>query len=215
MARTRMRSVRQGQVYPDAMAADSEPGTPQAAAVRWVEAVMERGDLAEAWPLTDPTLRLVLAQDWVWNHRHELSGPHGSHGSQGSAEGPEGPGLTLAHHSDWDAIAQGLADSPSTSELWDRFAGDTIGLWQQVWRGFSPRTSVSEEPEVLDLDMEMVTFLDSDGGSGATGTRPGRTSLARRFAMIHTEGRWLVASIGDQVFRPGWPPTRGQQAEQA
>lgn len=168
---------------------------------------MERGDLAEAWPLTDPTLRLVLAQDWLWNHRHELPAPEVS----------EGTGVTVAHHSDWDTIAQGLAESPSTHELWDRFASDVIALWRQIWKGFSARSwKVAENPEVLGLDLEMVTFLDADAEPDAE-PRPMRrnhASLARRFAMIHTDGEWLVASIGDQVFRPGWPPTLGQQAGQ-
>ena len=147
----------------------------------WVEAVMDRGDLSGAWDLTDPTLRLVLAQDWVWNHRHELG-------------------------DDWDEIARGLAASPSEHPLWDRFAADTVVMWQQIWKGFSAHTwSVSDQPEVLGLDLEMVTFVD-DAGESAPASR--RNALARRFAMIHTESRWLVASInGDQLFRPGWPPT--------
>ena len=47
-----------------------EPGTPQAVATNWVDAVMDRSDLVAAWPITDPVLRLVFAQDWVWTYRH-------------------------------------------------------------------------------------------------------------------------------------------------
>ena len=53
------------------MAADAVPESPQAAASAWVDAVMAEGaDLSDVWPATDAQLRLVLAQDWVWNHRH-------------------------------------------------------------------------------------------------------------------------------------------------
>ena len=179
------------------MAPEIEPGTPQAAARAWVEAVMDRGDLARAWELTDPTLRLVLAQDWVWSHRHELV----------RAEGGSG-----GHFDDdaWDGIARGLASAPSEHALWDRFSADTIAMWQQIWKGFSTRTwRISDQPEVLGLDLEMVTFVET-GDGGEPDSR--QYALARRFAMVHTDSQWLVASInGDRLFRPGWPPTLGRQ----
>jgi hypothetical protein len=179
--------------------------TPQAAAMAWVEAVVDRGDLARAWPMTDPTLRLVLAQDWVWSHRHELPAPDKPDGRRG---------VTPAHShqvEDWDAIARGLAACPSEHPLWDRFAADVIALWQQIWKGFSTRTwSTFDEPEVLGLDLEMVTFVETDESSGPL---RGNYAFARRFAMIHTDSGWLVASVnGDQLFRPGWPPTLGRHA---
>ncbi|MCA1691460.1 MAG: hypothetical protein ABR540_10000 [Acidimicrobiales bacterium] len=176
------------------MAPETEPGTPQAAALEWVEAVMERRDLAAAWPLTDATLRLVLAQDWVWNHRHDLE---------------------AGSDHEWDAIGRGLAECPSTHALWERFAQDTVTHWQTIWKGFTPRTwSVSEAPEVLDLDWEMVTFVETgEPGAQADAVPATVTAFTRRFAMLHTDDGWRVASInGHQMFRPGWPPTLGQQA---
>lgn len=157
---------------------------------------MERRDLAEAWPLTDPTLRLVLAQDWVWNHRHELA-PESDH--------------------EWDAIGRGLAECPSSHALWERFAQDTVAHWQTIWKGFSARTwLVSDEPEVLGLDWEMVTFVETgrpEEKADAAPATPAATAFTRRFAMVHTDAGWRVASInGHQMFRPGWPPTLGQQA---
>ena len=178
------------------MAPETERGTPQAAAVAWVEAVMDRSDLAAAWPLTDPTLRLVLAQDWVWNHRHELAEPG-----------------RVASDGGWEAIAHGLAGCPCTHPLWDRFAFDVVARRQQIWKGFSALTwEVRGQPEVLGLDMEMVTFVEADEAANPTG--PGRHAFARRFAMVHTDGQWMVASInGDQLFLPGWPPSLGRQGQ--
>ncbi len=165
------------------MGADVHASTPQAAAAAWVDAVVDRRDLAEAWTATDPLLRLVLAQDWVWNHRHDPA---------------------VGHDNDWDAIARGLAASPPNHPLWPRFEDEMVGLWQRTWKGFGSHTwNVVEEPEVLDLDLEIVTFVDREA------------AIARRFAMRHTEDGWFVASVnGEQLFEPGWPPRLGRAAGQ-
>jgi hypothetical protein len=165
------------------MADAAPPESPQAAATAWVEHVLARRDLAAAWPATDPQLRLVLAQDWVWNHRHDPS---------------------IGHNSDWDEIATGLVDGPGAHPLWDRFAADLLATWEQTWRGFaSDAWTVRDVPEVLDLDLEIVTFVEKD------------TALARRFVLRHSGGRWLVLSVsGDQLFEPGWPPRQGRPAGQ-
>jgi len=162
------------------------PETPQAAATRWVQAVMDDGDLAAAWPLTDPTLRLVLAQDWVWTHRHHPM---------------------IGHDRSWDEVARGLAAVPADHALWPSFSRELLSQWRTAWKDFSARTWAAwAQPEVAGLDLEIVTFLESDG----TPVRfePGRSALARRFAMRHTAEGWQVASVsGDQMFAPGWPPS--------
>src|ERR687885_2655497 len=97
------------------MGADVEAGTPQAAALAWVRAVVDERNLAAAWTGTDPVLRLVIAQDWVWNHRHDP---------------------TVGHDCDWDAIAQGLAASRSQHPLWERFESELLSMWERTWKGF-------------------------------------------------------------------------------
>ena len=161
--------------------------TAQVAATRWVKTVMDDGDLVAAWPLTDPVLRLVLAQDWVWTHRHHPM---------------------LGHDRSWEEVAQGLAAVPPDHELWDRFATELMNRWRKMWSGFSSKDWVAwDQPEVIGLDLEMVTFLESDGKAPVR-FEPGRSALARRFAMRHTGEGWRVASVsGDQMFLPGWPPS--------
>lgn len=161
--------------------------TPQETATRWVKAVMDDGDLAAAWPITDPTLRLVLAQDWVWMHRHHP---------------------TIGHDASWDEVARGLASCPPAHSLWDAFAEELVSRWRKIWTGFSVRTwSAWDECEVVGLDLEMVTFLERDGTSPVR-FEPGRSALARRFALRHTAEGWRMASVsGDQMFVPGWPPS--------
>ena len=157
------------------------------AATKWVEAIMDRGDLRAAWPLTDPTLRLVLAQDWVWTHRHHP---------------------TIGHDRSWDELARGLAALPPATELWGPFAEELKSRWQKTWTGLSAITwSTWDQPEVVGLDLEMVTFMERDGDRPVR-FEPGRSAFARRFVMRHTDHGWQVAGVnGDQLFVPGWPPS--------
>ncbi len=160
------------------------PPTAQDVATAWVEAVMDDGDLARAWPLTHPTLRLVLVQDWIWAHRHQQ---------------------WLGHGSDWDGLATRLAAVDSGDSLWLRFSAELLELWQKIWKGFSTLTWRSlDDPEVVDLDLETVTFVETE----AAQNEAKRYSFARRFALRHSDDGWQVASInGDQMFVPGWPPS--------
>lgn len=161
--------------------------TPQEAATRWVKAVMDDGDILAAWPLTDPVLRLVLAQDWVWTNRHHPA---------------------IGEDRSWEELARGLASVPPEHQLWKAFSAELIGRWQKMWAGFSTRAWVAwDQPELIALDLEMVTFLESADG-GPVRFEPGRSALARRFALRHGAEGWQVAGVnGDQLFVPGWPPS--------
>ena len=83
-----------------------------------------------------------------------------------------------------------------------------ISRWHTIWKGFSARTwRLATEPEVIGLDLEMVTFLESEDEYRVR-FEPGRSAFARRFAMRHTDQGWMLASVnGDQMFVPGWPPS--------
>ena len=161
------------------------PVTPQEVATTWVEAVMDRGDLRAAWPITDATLRLVLAQDWIWAHRHHP---------------------WVGHDRDWDSLARALGSAPPEHPLWPRFADEQLELWHKIWKGFDARRwQALDEPEVVALDLEIVTFVEVDSAQG-------RARFARRFALRHTDDGWRMASInGDQMFVPGWPPSLEDQ----
>lgn len=163
-----------------------DPDSPQAAAVAWVEAVMDRGDLRAAWAMTDPTLRLVLAQEWVWSNRHTP---------------------LLGYRTDWRDVAEGLASSPSEHPLWERFAADRIREWHTVWKGFGARTWMAlDRAEVVGVDLEIVSFVEP--GAASTHGRGGRMAFARRLLLRHTGTGWLVAGLdGARLFRPGWPPS--------
>ena len=127
---------------------------------------MDQADLGLAWPLTEPILRLVLAQDWVWTNRHH----------------PD-----IGHDQDWDTIAHGLAACPPAHPLWDAFAHQVLYRWHRSWPGFSTLTwRARDEPEVAGLDTEMVTFVERDGGWSGDDLEPAGEDGGRRFAMRHT-----------------------------
>ena len=162
------------------------PGSPQAVAVAWTEAAMDRRDLSATWALTDPTLRLVLVQEWLWRHAGED---------------------VVGEGEDRDAVASALAASPPEHPVWDRFASELTAEWQRIWKGFSTRTwRAWHQSEVVSLDLEVVTLVET--GAADVASEPRRAAFTRRFLMRHTDDGWLVAGLnGEQRFRPGWPPS--------
>lgn len=161
---------------------------PAAAAVAWVEAVMDRKDLRAAWPLMERDLRLVLAQHWILSHAElgsDFIGPQPA----------------------WDMLAQGLAADPSTHPLWDRFAKERLLRWREYWGRFSARTWKVRETERLRPDAAIVTF--GEPRLPALEAKPGPPPVLRRLALRRRGNTWLVAGLdGRNVFRPGWPPSK-------
>lgn len=159
--------------------------SPEEVARAWVAAAMEDGDLARAWALTDPTLRLVLAQHWIMS-RHE--------DPEVAAEDPE-------------VLAAGLAASPPEHPLWDRFASERTRRWRQHWGAFTTQTwGTADERQPVAPGVEVVTFMEKH--RLLAWTKPGSPPVTRRFAMRSTPEGWMVAGLdGSALFKPGWPPT--------
>ncbi len=160
--------------------------TAEAAALAWVEAAMDRADMRATWELTDPQLRLVLAQHWIMSRQ----------------------GDPAVHGEDRDALARGLAACPSEHPLWDRFASERLRRWRQFWAGFSTKTwGVSEDTQDLMPGVKVVTFMEKHRLLGWA--RPGPPPATRRFAVRSTPKGWLVAGLdGSALFEPGWPPAK-------
>ena len=169
-----------------AEAAERDPTPAERVALEWVDAVMDESDMRKVWTLTHPTLRLVLVQQWILGYRGD------------PVVGPQ---------EDWDALAAGLAASPSRHELWHRFADERLERWREFWVGFDTRTwKIAEAPEKLSSDLEVVSFIERKEGADEKGSG-GRGVLARRFAVRRMPGGWKVAGLdGARLFRPGWPP---------
>jgi hypothetical protein len=88
-----------GELSPADMEVVAEPGGPVAAALAWVEMVLD-GRIAESWPATGFCFRLHLTRHWAWNHRVPLRD---------------------AGHDPLE-VATELADAGPTHRLWPAFA---------------------------------------------------------------------------------------------
>lgn len=166
----------------------SESGEDEAVSVArsWVRAVMDDRDLAAAWPLTDAPMRKVLAQHWILSSSPDVVGP------------PE----------QWEALADRLAASPSNHPLWPQFARDRLARWREFWTGFSAVTWGVKHRTETRPGVVVVTFVEPRGKLMAL--RPGPPLEFRRLAVRHSPEGWQLAGVdGNNIFRPGWPPTPG------
>lgn len=145
---------------------------------------MDERDLARAWTLTDPEFRKVLAQYWVMSAPPEDVGP------------PE----------HWEAVADGLAASPSKHRLWERFATERLRRWREFWTGFSAVTWGVRSRSDPRPDVAVVTFVEPRGK--LMSLRPGPPLEFRHIAVRRMrDGAWLVTGVdGANLFSPGWPP---------
>ena len=159
---------------------------PEDVARAWVEAVMDRGDLGAAWPITDQALRLVLAQHWILSRQDD---------AEVSAE-------------DRDSLAEALAAYPPTHPFWQSFASQRLWRWREFWGTFrTGKWDVAGERQPVATRVEVVTFMEKHRLLGWA--KPGPPPAARRFAVRSTPQGWVVAGLdGSALFRPGWPPTQ-------
>jgi hypothetical protein len=158
-------------------------GSPALAAMGWVNEFLSSG-LGAVWVRTDPDLRLAISQTFIMaNQAH-----------------PEIAGR------DRDRLADRIVHA-------DRSDGWTVGVLDHLddeFRKGMPtwflegRCGVPPQPGPLMPGYELILFLETNGG----GLRMDRSGWirAQKLLMHHTRDGWLVASFGEDVPTPGWPP---------
>lgn len=148
----------------------------------WLEVVADRRDLAAAWPLTDPDLRLALVQSWI-------------------CAGLAPPDV------DSQSIARLLAaPSQPTHPLWNEFAAWRIGRWDAVFPDYvtdASRRGTVSSPYLSGVGLEAVLISDTPTGPRVVG---GRIVEVQRSSVRHTSGAILLAGLGAALPVPGWPP---------
>jgi hypothetical protein len=166
------------------------PGGPVQPAREWLTD-MVAGDVAAAWPKTDPTYRLVHAQAWIWaNRTHPMVEPF-----------------------DRDTLAAALASSSSSHPLWPNFAQSVHEEIRERYGDFTNETyGAASRPRPVGPDFEMVKLIKVEEGTPLAFTGP--TLVRGAVLLMHrTEDGWLVAGLGtDAPGIPGWPPTPGREA---
>ena len=167
-----------GDLTPADVEVVAEPAGSVAAALAWVEPVVD-GRIAESWPATGPAFRRHLTRHWAWNHRSAL------------------------HQAGRDplVVADGLADAGPGHPLWPAFArsqrtpdggGEPGG---HGWVAAAP-----PEPVGPDLEVVRLTPVECAGRNRAV---PPLT-LVLRF----TAHGWQVEGHGSVPAPAGWPPGR-------
>lgn len=155
------------------------PGGPGLAGARWFSAIVDEGDLVEAWTLTAAELRLALVQTWLI-------------------------ATDRADTDDRDTVAAALADGPPHPD-WDSFAAWQLQKWREgrfrrfVQEGWGLLTL----PELVGPDLELVRI--APGREGAE-LKPGDAIVVQTLTVQLVGDSWLVAGVGRSLPRPGWPP---------
>ena len=156
------------------------PGGPAVAAERWAHLVLDDGDLAAAWPLTDRPLRLALAQAWILN------------------------GYTGPLRDGKDALAEALADGTS-HPLWWQLAGWRIHQWRTTTlASLLPGFCLVTVPEMPAPDVALVRLAPA---AGIDAMESGRPFEVQTLTMRLVDQAWLVAGVGRSLPVPGWPPS--------
>jgi hypothetical protein len=171
------------QQSPEELKAHFAQGSPAAAAMDWVNGFLSRG-LGAVWARTDPDLRLAVTQTFIMTNRAH----------------PEIAGQ------DRDRLAARIVHADRS----DGWTGDVLDHLDDEFRKGMPgwflggRCGVPSQPGPVTPGYELVLFLETNGGR----LRMDRSGWirAQKLLMHHTADGWLVASFGEEVPTPGWPP---------
>jgi len=155
---------------------------PVKAAQAWVEAV-QLGRYDTAWAMTDPRLRLVRAQAWIWNNRKDAD-------------------IAACNR---DELARALAEERPNHQLWGDFAATELHQITGVYGTFRPENwGASSGPSAAGPDYALVLFAHLSGDPLIITDRPPVFSLA--FLMHAADPGWRLASFSAVLPVPGWPP---------
>jgi hypothetical protein len=163
----------------------AENGPVDAARV-WLEALLTGGDLVAIWNACDPEFRLYLAHSWLWANRMH-------------------PNLRSIDHA---ATATSLAADGPGHELWEVFSEAQLNPLRGAWPWIDlENLGVATRPRPVALGYEKVILAPTLPGTvGYVLSEDTVLDPALRMLMHHVDGRWLVASLGDEKPLVWTPP---------
>lgn len=142
-------------------------------ALEWVDAALDRGDVATAWSFTAEGLRRRLVERWVARHLDELT---------------EEPGPVVA------ALA---ADDPD-HVLWATYAAWQAQEWRSTFpadlRASSPAWALLARAEPVAPGLATAVFVRTDGLGDREQLPPGLAVPARRI-LLEADVVWRVAGL--------------------
>ena len=159
------------------------PG-PLESAYEWLAAVVEEGDLARAWPATDPNLRLALVQAWICANRSR-------------------PPVSAWNR---EELARGLTPARSNHPLWAAFAAKQMEKLRAWWGNPNlDEWGATIKGRVVPSEYELIRFSPIDAKGGPV-LKPSGRGEGRLVLVRTTPDRWVVAGFGPNPPVPGWPP---------
>jgi hypothetical protein len=146
--------------------------------------LVKRGDMQEVWRRTEPTLRLILAQAWIWANR--------SH-----------PGLVEVNR---EELAASLSDLRQTHHLKEDFFATQLREMQDAFQGYDEeRWGAAEKPRRFGMDYELIIFMETAGE--VLIFQEGMSPPSLPLLMRRIGPTWMVANFVPSYPVPGWPPT--------
>lgn len=127
------------------MSADPEDlrGGPIPVASVWLTAILENGDLGEAWPWTAPALRRDLADKWLFEFPDRVRGR------------------------DPSQLAAELAEQGSAHSDWGEFAADIVGFFHRIWHYVDFESwGWADLKNPIGVDREIVAIVNVEGQFG-------------------------------------------------
>jgi hypothetical protein len=170
---------------PEELDAQYGDAGPVAAGTEWFSAILEQQSLRAAWPKTDPVLRLVMVQAWIWANRWH----------------------PLLRGLDRNELAAKLASEEPTHPLWSHFEAVQLREFHETWEGFNLRDwGASSRPRPIAPDYEIVLWIET-GGEVLRFEEATLVENAIILLMHSTPRGWIVAAAGSETPPvPGWPP---------
>jgi hypothetical protein len=176
-------AARNLQVVIEAMNAHFAPGGP-VAAVQNCLTLVRRGRMRQLWEELEPSLRLVLAQAWIFANRDH----------------PRLAGL------DRDELASELAKPRPKHKLTRDFFATQLDEFRHAYSAYDEETwGAAERPRRFGIDYELVILMET-GGDGID-WRPDMRRPSFPFLLRRILGRWRIANFKPEFPIPGWPPT--------
>jgi hypothetical protein len=119
------------------------PWGPIPVASVWLTAILENGDLGEAWPWTAPALRRDLADKWLFEFPDRARGR------------------------DPDQLAAELAEQGSAHSDWGEFAADIVGFFHRIWHYVDFESwGWADLKNPIGVDREIVAIINVEGQFG-------------------------------------------------
>jgi hypothetical protein len=136
----------------------------------WLSAVLQDGDLNEAWQWTGDDLRHDLATKWLYEHPNRV--------------GDRDP----------ERLCIELAERGPEHPSWPEFAADLAAFFQRIWAFVDFDTwGWADLKNPIGIDRELVAIVNVEGHFGDLEEGVQADSLP--LVMEHTKGGWIVASL--------------------